>query len=1393
MLMYDNYYKKFGTRKLKHFVYPRIISGADFVFPKLSLLYYHKVSDIPQNIDRTIPILSSNTKCVVYSVYKYNDETLGKFHNSTTKPNSLITQLQKNEKTFKFIKPNAKSMKIQNNQLFIVNYANINALFKYNNHPLNNYFKWHNLTKTMVENINNNVIKNSRNIFINFDIPVNLLPLLKLNKYASIPINRVVLENMVNYKHLNILDLWRAMDTDTRKDSVIGNLTKENIDKITLLISVDDKVVMVKLKYILGLNKDYDLDVPFTKYNAMMSRKILYLFFTKLILNSSNSLSDIENDAQMGENGLAALTEFKSDINDEQEINIDDELALTEDISVAKLEDDTPEVDDSDDDIMDELNNISMSEEVDPDIPVENIDEVKEHQYTYNDSISKLEKLKDDKVISKAVYTRISKTIEAQTNEVSGYAGDTLTNVLDTSKDDISISNEDTAVTDTASVIDKTSNDMTNEVLRKKYITEVYKKDIVRSIYAIQTNDVFIESHEVVEDESIMGATESHIITVTGVDGTKSKLKLILPKINEDGTFTVAGNQYFLRQQKNDIPIKKINEDTVTLSSNYGSKLFISKNLYAKDNVGMFLQRHIVKLYNSDPKLKDLVLFKVNVPGVKLPYIYSTLATHIKSFKYDDVVYMFDYKSRKSIIKNDMKLNDIEDKKHVLVGMDKDTPIVIDSEDRLFKVVNGKHVENGTLLDVLQLQKDDLLSTFSVLKIFNNKVPTGLVISYYLKLSKVLKLLGTKYEKVKSDTKVKLLPNQYKITFNDYTLIVNKDYAEGDLALVGLSNINNILSKYNMSVLDKRDLAVSIFSDLGFSLLYINELKLLEKMFVDPITKTILEEIKEPLNLIGLIVRSNELLVDNNYKNPNDITSSYIKGYDRIAGMVYKELISSMRTNNNASYFGKSKMTIDPYTILKKIGNDNTTVLVDDLNPIAQMKQTEDVTLTGEGGRSKEAINFIARELDPTEIGIYSESSKDSGDVGINSYLSSNPNIVNIRGMAEPTDKVEYSNVLSTTSMTMPFSIHDDPKRTNFATIQSTHTVPMNEMRAPYVRTGYETVLAVRAGDKFVISAEDECVVTEVTKTKVTVKFKDGKTKSYKLKEWTTKEESGSCYTHRLVSNVSVKDKLRKDDTIVYDELFFEPDLFDKQRVIFKQGTIVRVAFKEDMETFEDSTTISTKLNKRLGTVSTKVKTFILDGKDEAVDMVVPGDKVKSTTPLFTIADASLGTMKGLDEKTIAILQDIKSSTPKAKVDGTISKIVIYYNGEPDDFSSSVKELITKYDKVLKSETGYTGKVNNSFSIDGKPIMPGEVVIKIYINVNVGMGIGDKAIIGNQLKCTVGEAYNYSITTEDGRDVEMLFSTRSLSARIVNSPFLIGTTSTLLSAIEDKITDMYFN
>ena len=139
----------------------------------------------------------------------------------------------------------------------------------------------------------------------------------------------------------------------------------------------------------------------------------------------------------------------------------------------------------------------------------------------------------------------------------------------------------------------------------------------------------------------------------------------------------------------------------------------------------------------------------------------------------------------------------------------------------------------------------------------------------------------------------------------------------------------------------------------------------------------------------------------------------------------------------------------------------------------------------------------------------------------------------------------------------------------------------MNEMKVPYVRTGYEYIMAVKGSDKYCKSAPEDGKVISVGKTYITVEYKSGKKEKYKLGKWTiNKEDSGKTFIHETVPNLREKEKFSKDDTICYDKVFYEKDIFYPKKAVMKMGTFIRTALTESMDTYEDSSSVHESLEK---------------------------------------------------------------------------------------------------------------------------------------------------------------------------------------------------------------------
>ncbi|MGN6746662.1 hypothetical protein, partial [Neisseria sp. P0024.S002] len=213
---------------------------------------------------------------------------------------------------------------------------------------------------------------------------------------------------------------------------------------------------------------------------------------------------------------------------------------------------------------------------------------------------------------------------------------------------------------------------------------------------------------------------------------------------------------------------------------------------------------------------------------------------------------------------------------------------------------------------------------------------------------------------------------------------------------------------------------------------YLKEIDLYYNMFVDPITERILIEMKEPVDFGGLLIRCVELLIDYKHKDEVDMSEQRIRGFERMSGEVYTHLVRALREHNRHGIKANYPVELNPEAVWMAINKDTTKRIIETLNPLQELKQSEEITFTGNGGRSKQSMVKRTRQHHKNAVGIVSEATKDSSDAGISTYLSANPKFTNLYGIPENSGTGEMNpdlkpdNVLSTVAMMMPCSDMDD-------------------------------------------------------------------------------------------------------------------------------------------------------------------------------------------------------------------------------------------------------------------------------------------------------------------------------------------------------------------------------
>ena len=335
-----------------------------------------------------------------------------------------------------------------------------------------------------------------------------------------------------------------------------------------------------------------------------------------------------------------------------------------------------------------------------------------------------------------------------------------------------------------------------------------------------------------------------------------------------------------------------------------------------------------------------------------------------------------------------------------------------------------------------------------------------------------------------------------------------------------------------------------------------------------------------------------------------------------------------------------------------------------------------------------------------------------------------------------------------------------------------------------------------RTTDIFAYSAKQDGEVTSLTEDGVIVEYQDGSTKGVKLGRVYGKAE-GSVYPHDIVSPMRLGQKFKKGDAIAYNTGFFELDILDPSRIVMKNSMLVKTVLYESSQTHEDSCAISSRLSTKMSAKTTKVKSFVIDFKQNLINVVKPGQSVNPKDLLMIIEDEITASSGAFDEASLSVLKRLSNQAPKASYLGTVDKIEVYYHGEKSDMTATLKALADRSDRLsaqsckASNKTVITGQVNDDYRVSGVPLTLDKAEVKFYITIQTTAGNGDKLVFANQMKSVIGETMDYSMTTQTGETIDAVFGMRSILARVVNSPMIIGTTSTLLRVLASKAAQVY--
>lgn len=951
-------------------------------------------------------------------------------------------------------------------------------------------------------------------------------------------------------------------------------------------------------------------------------------------------------------------------------------------------------------------------------------------------------------------------------------------------------------------VFNDTLLESSHDLMHRHYIEKIYKKDILATSVNMLRMGYAIDNYEVRQVEDVVNDYEVHSVRFVPIRGKPSTLRFKVPKIKSNGTFKAGGNIDRMRPQRRDIPIRKVSPSQVALNS-YHSTMWVERSPLAVFSYEKWLEKKIVDAATNpeNKKISKISYGKCFDMTRRVPLTYSAITQYFTRFTIGKYDFMFDAKRMDSFFGADVvKAASKFSNKQVLVGKGPNSLLWMDYDGNIYEAdieLINKVQSLGTIEDLLGIDPNKIPVNAAMLRIFSKSIPIGVVLGYWLGLGNLLTTTKTKFRRVPKNARVNLEPWEFVVKFQDQTLVFDRRDKKAALIMSGWNAYHATIKNFSVYDFDRADNYGNFFHDVGIEQRYERELEIIRTGWIDAVCRLELIKLNEPTDMVNLLLSAVDKLTYDEHPDQMDGLYQRDVGYERISGFIYGELLRSVRGHKSRKFMADAALDMPPDEVWYSILNDQTTGIAEFSNPIHSLKEQEVVVFRGAGGRSSRSMTAQTRKANRSNVGRDSEATVDSGDVATVLYTTANPNYDSVRGTirytTNPNENISRS--WGTSQLLAPGAEYDDPPRRNFVSIQNSRTTNCKGATPLPVRTGYERVLAYRVDDIYASVARQDGEVTAVTNKVIQVKYKDGTEQEIELGlrygEW-----SGKTMPHTLITNLKAGDKFKSDTPIAWNENFFAKDTITGG-LIYKPGVLARVVLKDDADTWEDGCAIHTNFASKMETSRVDKRDILLDASQEIRNLLQIGDKVESDSILCTIFNPTEGSKDVFNQESLDSLRDLTSTSPQAKARGVITDIEVFYTGQKEDMSETIKDIVEVADaKLFKlrralKKTAVDGSVDVGTRFSGTVLGPEKVLIRIKILTSEDMDTGSKLVVCHQMKSIVGRKIVDRFETKSGEPIDLKFSTTSFSNRIVDSGDRVGTTGVLAVAATKAIIAAY--
>jgi hypothetical protein len=355
--------------------------------------------------------------------------------------------------------------------------------------------------------------------------------------------------------------------------------------------------------------------------------------------------------------------------------------------------------------------------------------------------------------------------------------------------------------------------------------------------------------------------------------------------------------------------------------------------------------------------------------------------------------------------------------------------------DNLIRYLGDTNVDDDnseTIVGLLsrvfpKYQAKKVPSEWTELQIQDRNFPLAFVLGFRLGINNLFKKINIDYKFVPKGEKYRGSTTDIFIPFKDGNIWINRYPLEKSLIAVGFLKFDT--SKYNYDLFNHPDTYYQLLQNSGISMNYLKGITSFFNLFMDPITRDVLQHMHEPTEVGDLLLRASQMLSTLESKPASSMANHRIRGYERFNSILYNRVSRALATYQNQRV-SKKAFSINPNDVFQSIMQDNTIQITTDINPMHDIKTKSNITSSGMGGRT--ATSFVVRDRVFTKdaVGIVSESTPDNSKVAFSTYLSANPRLANMRGMlASDEEPLQPAEILSSVSMLLPFSVNDDGKR----------------------------------------------------------------------------------------------------------------------------------------------------------------------------------------------------------------------------------------------------------------------------------------------------------------------------------------------------------------------------